>query len=87
MVWPCDKVNSSSAQHCCLTYHQLHHYLGHQGLCLFKSIEQMAAKNIMVVDIGEVPLELRDFAKIAGSRRNKNPVPIPYLSSVMLIVI
>eukprot|EP00957_Ditylum_brightwellii_P027745 2097167-Ditylum_brightwellii.AAC.1 len=40
----------------------------------------MAAENITMIDTGEIPLELGDFAKIAGSKQNKTLVPLPPLS-------
>eukprot|EP00957_Ditylum_brightwellii_P006038 457651-Ditylum_brightwellii.AAC.2 len=42
-----------------------------------REIEDIAKDNITVVNIGEIPIEIGDTAKIKGSRQSKEPIPRP----------
>eukprot|EP00957_Ditylum_brightwellii_P114526 8732589-Ditylum_brightwellii.AAC.1 len=77
LIQPYDRVNSSTAQHLCLTEHQLYCYLGNRSLCSYKEIKDIAKENLTIVNTGEIPMEIGDTAKIKGSCQSKEQIPPP----------
>eukprot|EP00957_Ditylum_brightwellii_P002338 179521-Ditylum_brightwellii.AAC.3 len=70
-------MNSSSAKHHRLTEHQLCCYLGNRSLSSIKEIEAIAQENLIIVNTGEIPVEIGDMAKIQGSQRSNQPIEPP----------
>ncbi len=74
---PSDKPNPTHTSHRRISNQELYRYLGFRQLTNLNHFKSCIKDTVTIINTGEIPKDISQFATITRQKHNKNPIPRP----------